>query len=157
MANKVVAFLVISSVLVLCGVADCSTAVDPDVINTCFIQAGYTYGIHPNVLWAIAKVESGFNLRAINKNANGTFDIGIMQINSSWLPTLKRYGVISRAEDLIYNPCLNIYVGAWVLAQCISKYGYNWTAVGCYNAITPEKRVKYARKVWRELSRVHAQ
>lgn len=116
-----------------------------DEIKQCFINAGEKYKIHPNLLWAIAKVESNFNYSAINRNSNGTYDIGIMQINSSWIPVLKKYGL--RDESYLWEPCYNIYVGAWILAQCIQKYGYTWNAVGCYNAVSLEKRVKYSKKV----------
>lgn len=118
-------------------------------INQCFVEAGKMYNIHPNLLWAIAKVESRFNPYAINRNSNGTYDIGIMQINSSWLPVLKTYGLKDKRH--LWNPCYNIHVGAWILGQCIQKYGYTWTAIGCYNATSRTKRVKYINKVWKEL------
>lgn len=114
-------------------------------IRQCFIDAGEKYKIHPNLLWAIAKVESNFNYTAINRNANGSYDIGIMQINSSWLPVLRKHGLYD--DRYIWEPCYNIHVGAWILAQCIQRYGYTWEAVGCYNAVTPSKRVKYSKKV----------
>lgn len=104
------------------------------------------YNIHPNILWAIAKVESNFNPYAINRNANGSYDIGIMQINSSWIPVLKRYG-LSDVKQL-WDPCYNIHIGAWVLSQCIEKHGYTWQAVGCYNAVSPAKKIRYMSKVW---------
>lgn len=118
-------------------------------LNQCFIDAGHRYHVHPNLLWAIAKVESNFNYTALNRNSNGTYDIGIMQINTSWLPVLKKYGLYD--EKQIWNPCYNIHVGAWVLAQCINKYGYTWDAVGCYNASSKIKRIKYSQKVWEVL------
>lgn len=118
-------------------------------INKCFMDAGFKYNIHPNLLWAIAKVESNFNYTAINKNNNGTYDIGIMQINTSWLPVLKKHGLYD--ERQIWNPCYNIHVGAWILAQCIHQHGYSWEAVGCYNAVSKPKRARYSRKVWKVL------
>lgn len=109
----------------------------------CFEEAGKVYGIHPQLLWSIAKVESNFNPRAINRNYNGTYDFGIMQINSSWYPFLGKE-IWSRLGD----PCMNIHVGAWVLAQCIQKHGNTWEAVGCYNASSKSKKVSYATKVF---------
>jgi soluble lytic murein transglycosylase-like protein len=81
-------------------------------------------------------------------NANGTEDIGLMQINSSWLPTLARFGV-SRAS--LFNACVNAYVGTWILSQNISRLGLTWNAVGAYNAMSLSKRVRYARRVYAEL------
>ncbi|MGB9763703.1 MAG: lytic transglycosylase domain-containing protein [Minisyncoccia bacterium] len=99
-------------------------------IGVCFKESAIKYGINDMILKAIAKTESNFNPRAINYNINGTYDMGIMQINSSWLPTLKKYGI---TQNDLYDPCTNIYIGAWVLSQCIDKHGSNWKAIDCYN------------------------
>lgn len=118
-------------------------------MTQCMEGAGTRYRINPVLLWSIAKIESGFSPSAENKNTNGSTDIGVMQINSAWLPTLKRYGI---DREALRDPCTNIYVGAWILAQNIQRYGYNWEAVGAYNARTQSKRVTYAKKV---LSQAH--
>jgi len=59
-----------------------------DVYERCFTEAGNSYNISPLLLWSIAKHESRFNPAAVNRNRNGTYDFGVMQINSSW------YGVL---------------------------------------------------------------
>lgn len=115
----------------------------------CFEEAGRRYNIDPALLRAISKTESAGNPRAINRNANGSYDIGHMQINSTWLPTLKKFGI---SELSLYDPCVSTHVGAWILAGNISKLGYNWTAVGAYNAKSPDKRVLYAHKVSKNLA-----
>jgi soluble lytic murein transglycosylase-like protein len=120
-------------------------------LNQCFIEAGRMYKVHPDILRAITKVESNFNPRALNKNQNGTYDIGIMQINSSWIPVLKQYGLNN--PSWLWDPCYNIHVGAWILSQCVQQYGYTWEAIGCYNARDPVKRVKYSKKVYEHLYR----
>ncbi len=112
----------------------------------CFEEAGETYGISPLLLWGIAKTESSFNSQAINRNKNGSYDYGVMQINSSWYRTL---GV--ETWNSLSDPCTNVRVGAWVLAQCIQRHGYNWEAVGCYNSGNPERRKVYAKKVFHQL------
>ena len=98
---------------------------------TCWQEANLEYGIPVNVLKAVAKTESNFNQDATNINKNGTTDIGLMQINSSWLPELAKYS-ISR-EDLIKDSCLNLKVGAWILSNNVKKLGWNWDAIGAYN------------------------
>lgn len=108
----------------------------------CFEEAGRLYGIAPQLLWGIAKHESNLNPRAVNRNANGSYDYGIMQINSSWAATLG----MERWESLS-DPCINVMTGAWILRQCIDRYGYGWKAVGCYNSRTPAKSERYARQV----------
>jgi hypothetical protein len=115
----------------------------------CFEEAGAEYGINPQILRAIAKVESNFNPAAINKNSNGTYDVGLMQINSSWASTIGK----ERWKEL-GDACTNTKTGAWILSMCMSKYGYNWKAIGCYNSQTPEKRDRYARMVFNQLQKV---
>ncbi|MDA8090361.1 MAG: lytic transglycosylase domain-containing protein [Nitrospiraceae bacterium] len=109
----------------------------------CFEQAGAEYGVSPRLLWSIAKVESGFAPQAVNWNQNGTYDYGLMQINSAWAKQLGP-GIWWSLGD----PCTNVKAGAWILAQCFRRYGYTWEAVGCYNASNERKRQEYARKVY---------
>lgn len=112
----------------------------------CYEEAGNRYGISPNLLYAISKGESSFNPIAINYNTNGSYDYGLMQINSSWEPTLRKLGI---PWGTLADPCTNVMVGAWVLSQCIRDYGYTWPAVGCYNSRTPSKRDRYAARIAR--------
>lgn len=112
----------------------------------CFEEAGAMYGVSPELLYTIAKVESNFNPKAINKNKNGSYDYGVMQINTSWHKTLGK-----EVWERLGDPCFNVKVGAWVLSRCIQKYGQTWEAVGCYNANSKDKRKKYAWKVHRTI------
>ncbi len=112
--------------------------------NLCFEQAGARYGVSPLILQAIAQQESGMNPRAMNRNRNGTRDIGIMQINSSWLGFLARHHI--READL-FDACTNIHVGAWILGSNFQRMGVSWEAVGAYNAVSPDKRARYATQV----------
>ena len=36
-------------------------------------------------------------------------------------------------KDDLFNPKINIYVGAWVLRSCVNKHGENYKALNCYN------------------------
>lgn len=113
--------------------------------GSCFHEAAARYEIDKRMLVAIAKTESGLRAGSIGpKNANGTYDIGLMQINSAWLPTLSKYGI---TESNLKNACTNIHVGAWIFAQNIQAHGPTWKAVGAYNARTPSKQAAYANKV----------
>ncbi|PIV87852.1 MAG: hypothetical protein COW48_09240 [Hydrogenophilales bacterium CG17_big_fil_post_rev_8_21_14_2_50_63_12] len=51
--------------------------------HACWKEAGTRYGVSPQLLYAIARTESGLNPQAIGRNRNGSRDIGLMQIN--WL------------------------------------------------------------------------
>lgn len=113
----------------------------------CWSDAAVRYNVPADLLYAIAMVETG-NRSGIRgpRNKNGTYDIGLMQINSSHLPRLAKLGITER--DLLKNPCLNLHVGASILADAIDRYGYTWVAIGAYNAGSHAKRKAYARKVY---------
>ena len=112
--------------------------------NACFEQAAKRYRISAQLLRSISRVESGGNPAAFHRNTNGSWDVGHMQINSAWLPTLAKYGI---TKDRLTNPCVNTHVGAWILANNFQRMGYGWNAVGAYNAKSPDKAAAYARKV----------
>ena len=111
----------------------------------CIDDAASFQHVNVSLMRAIAQVESGTQTHAINTNSDGTVDIGLMQINSSWLPRLAREGI---SEQSLFDPCTNAYVGAWILAENIRQYGPTWSAIGAYNATSPDKRLAYARKVY---------
>ena len=115
-------------------------------MDTCINQAAQRYRVDERLINAIIQVESSGNPSALNRNANGSEDIGLMQINSSWLPVLGRYGI---QHHHLYDPCTNVHVGTWVLAGNIARYGPTWRAVGAYNARSHVKRRAYVAKVWR--------
>lgn len=122
------------------------------VMQGCWDKAGKTYGVDPWLLMAVAKVESSFRANAINKNKNNTYDIGMMQINSFWLPTLSKFGISSK--DLL-NPCTSVFVGSWIMAQNIKRFGYNQDGIGAYNSpgnITIRRR--YAQAVYKAYNKL---
>lgn len=115
-----------------------------------FEEAGEYYRIDPKILYSIAKIESKFNPNAINRNTNGTVDIGIMQINSVHMKELIKRGF---RQEHLFNPKINIFVGAWILRQCFDKHGVSKDGLTCYNG-----RIKdnpYGYKVLKELKQVY--
>ena len=140
------AWRLLSIAWVLAAQAVCAHARPPTLpYERCFAKASDRFGVDKRMLVAIAKTESAFDANAVGRpNANGSYDIGIMQINTFWLPTLARYGI---TEEGLRNACTNIHVGAWILAQNINRHGATWKAVGAYNAVTPSKQMVYVAKV----------
>jgi len=114
----------------------------------CWNEAASRYNVSADLLYAIAKHESSLNSLAINVNKNKTTDIGIMQINSIWLPQLKTFGIM---EKHLYNACTNIHVGAWILGSLIHKHGLSWDTVGRYNGGGTINRTNYAWKIYKKL------
>lgn len=130
----------------------------------CFEEASREYGVPEPLLRAIAVTESGNNPRAIGRN-QGSVDYGLMQINSTHLrkDRLGKWNITKQA--LLDDPCLNLKVGAWIMAENIRQHGYNWTAVGAYNvgcarlsrAECEKRRNRYAGKVYQALMKIEGQ
>jgi soluble lytic murein transglycosylase-like protein len=92
------------------------------------------------------------NPKAMNVNINGSYDLGLMQINSFWLKSLAL-----DKEKLMTDACYNVTAGARILKKCIDRFGFDWEAVGCYNASSLQKKINYSWKVFRALSGKPAQ
>ncbi len=140
--------------MILCvtGMKVCNASSDVDItkFDACFSTAENYYQVPKEILKAIAYVESRYNPNAYNQNINGTYDIGLMQINSTWLPKLATLNI---SEQMLYEPCQSIYMGAWVLANNIKTYGLNWTAVQRYNGNDID--LKYATKVYNRIQETY--
>jgi soluble lytic murein transglycosylase-like protein len=114
----------------------------------CYAEAEQAYGVSKTLLQAIAKQESSERPNLIHRNSNGSWDIGVMQINSSWIPRLSKYGIV---ESDLWNPCINVMIGAWILKSNFSRMGYNLDALGAYNTNDPILRKRYALQVIRRV------
>lgn len=121
----------------------------------CWNRAASMFNISPELLYAIAQQESSLDPSAVGHNRDGSYDLGLMQINSLHLPSLRELGI---NKQQLKDPCLSIIVGASILADMMKRYGYTWEAVGAYNAGTaPErhaKRMYYAEQVWRRYQKL---
>lgn len=131
--------------LIITAISFCMAATSTSH-SFCFAEAGKQYGLAPELLYTIGKHESGLNPVAVNWNTNGTYDFGLMGINTIHAPELERSGV---HWSSLADPCINVKVGARILSRCFQKYGQTWEGVGCYNSQTPSKRDIYARKIAR--------
>jgi soluble lytic murein transglycosylase-like protein len=135
--------------------ASCATA----CALTCWESAAERHGVSATLLYAIARTESNLDPRALNmghRARTGSYDIGLMQINSGHLPRLAQLGI---DEAALFDACTNLHVGAWLLAELFGRFGVAWEAVGAYNASCTalkgaaciQARMNYAWKVYRNL------
>jgi len=115
-----------------------------DVPLHCINQSAIEFHIPAKLIIAILNNERGKIGQAV-LNKNGTYDLGPMQVNTSWLPELKKYG-ISR-QDVQYNACINIQVGAWILAKSITEETNLLTGIGNYNSHTFTLNKSYYTRV----------
>lgn len=148
--------------LAAAGAFACALLAAPSAQAMCFDEAGQMYGVNADLLRGIAQVESSMNPLAMNMEhikRTGSYDIGLMQINSGWLKTLAKFGITE--QQMKADPCLNLKVGAWILKSNMNKMGANWNAVGAYNAACTQlkgdactnARNTYTGKVWRAMNR----
>lgn len=120
----------------------------------CFIDAGQRFGVDPYLLLSIKYVETGNSLdpEITGRNKNGTIDMGLMQINSIWLKNtfIQAAGI---KKNHLYDPCININVGAWILSQEIGRHGIH-EGIGRYHSATPKFKNAYRAKVLAQYSRL---
>ncbi|HBB1604738.1 TPA: lytic transglycosylase domain-containing protein, partial [Escherichia coli] len=74
--------------------------------NPCSNEAGTMFRIEPNLIKAIALVESNLKKDSIGKNRDKnnnikSLDYWLMQINQMHIPLLKKRGIIKDERDLL--------------------------------------------------------
>ncbi len=121
--TSAVVFIVLAAIV---AVTSSDAAAGPE--TGCLERAAAWAEVNPTLLRAIAWVESRGDPGAVNWNRNGTYDVGLMQVNSWWYDR----GLATWWRGL-GHPCVNVAAGAWILRQCTAEYGYTWEAVGCYH------------------------
>lgn len=115
----------------------------------CINRAAITYQVPASLILSVLSVEGG-DVGSASPNRNGTYDYGPMQINSLWLKKIKPYGYTR--EQIQYDPCVNVMVGAWILSTNIADSANIWHGVGGYHSYTPALNQTYQSKVWKVYS-----
>lgn len=113
----------------------------------CLILAAQTYSVPPAILLGIYKVEGGMVGQAVGPNDNGSYDLGPMQINTSWIPELAEKWGVSQDEAYHYvrdDPCSNMGVTAWILNNQIYETGSLNKAIRNYYKLNKDSSDKNA-------------
>jgi hypothetical protein len=111
----------------------------------CVIETAARFSLPEKLLWSILAVEGG-KVGKFSTNKNGTIDLGPMQINSIWLDNFAEY---VSASEVLYNGCVNVQVGAWILRSHINlAAGDFWKGVGNYHSKTPLLHQRYQEKIY---------
>lgn len=96
------------------------------------------FNVDEKLILAIAKVESQFNKHAIS--SSGAY--GIMQV----IPVWHKDKIVVAKQKLgnpeIFNIDTNIFVGTWVLRDCLNKHTTINKALLCYSGQTSQYDVK---------------
>ena len=118
----------------------------------CMALVAQVYSLPPRVLPSIQKVEGG-RPGLVHWNVNGSADLGIMQVNTAWLPTLSRYTKLSEGDvtaRLLDRPCFNIAAAGLIMRTYLDEArGDLMIAVGFYHSHTPVLGEGYRAKVLR--------
>ena len=133
--------------------ANVATIHPTTVTPACVIQSAKAEHVPLAALVAIMAQEGG-QIGKAHENPDRSYDYGPMQVNSRWLPTLRRYG-ISRAE-LEDNGCVNVLVGAWILRRQIKPKQSQaiWAAIGHYHSHNARLSYAYQHHVWQRMNRL---
>ena len=116
----------------------------------CMLAVSTELQLPPRVLPAIQAVEGG-RVGLSRTNANGSEDLGLMQVNSLWLPLLARHTGLAQdavRTRLVHDGCFNIEIaGAIMRLYLRESRGDLLAAVGNYHSHTPLRHQAYQQKV----------
>lgn len=116
----------------------------------CMALVASLYNLPPRVLPSIHVVEGG-QLATVHMNADGSEDLGLMQINTRWLPVLSRYTGSPEAvvrQQLLGRACYNVAAAGLVLRIYLDETGGKlMRAIGNYHSHTPPLNQAYQAKV----------
>jgi hypothetical protein len=122
---------------------DIPTAYETRIV--CCMTAAIEYSVPADILLAIAEIEGG-KPGIISRNSNGTVDIGPMQFNSSYLASLRNFGILP--EDVNAEGCYPYRLAAWrVLGHITRDQGDVFTRAANYHSRTPQYNTIYRAKL----------
>lgn len=106
-----------------------------------------TTGLPPRVLPTIQAIEGGA-VGTVRTDKNGTADLGVMQVNTIWIPTLAAHAKLSKTQTrrrLIEDPCFNIAAAALILRSYLKEtHGALLPAIGDYHSHTASLNAAYS-------------
>ncbi len=121
----------------------------------CMALVAQIYTLPPRVLPAIQRVEGGAP-GIVHINANATEDLGVMQINTIWLPYLSSYTHLPIPEvrdRLLLRACFNIAAAGLIMRIYLDETnGDLMRAVGNYHSHTKALNEDYQSRVMRSAS-----
>lgn len=116
----------------------------PPTTVACVVRAAAQYELPPGLVLSVMKVEGGVD-GAVHRNSNGSYDYGLMQINSIWLPKLAAMGITR--DRLVHRTCDNVSVAAWIMRQNLDASDQFWKGVGNYHSRNARANQAYQRKI----------
>lgn len=121
-----------------------------DTLAACLLISAQINHLPPKVLRAIHDVEGGA-IGTVSHNKNGTDDLGPLQVNSAWLPTIS--SATGESPDavrnrLITDACYNATTAGAILVGYLQEaHGDLWQAIGYYHSHRLVEGARYQLKV----------
>ena len=126
----------------------------------CMALVATIYTLPPRVLPSIQAVEGG-RPGVSHANANGTEDLGVMQVNTLWVGPLASYTRLAEAEvreKVLTRPCFNIAAAGLIMRTYLDETrGDLLRAVGNYHSHTPVLNLNYQARVLRSATQLFQQ
>ncbi|WP_375282475.1 lytic transglycosylase domain-containing protein [Sphingobium yanoikuyae] len=120
-----------------------------NAINQCIHRAASGRPWLAQTLSALRRQEGGW-IGAEVGNADGSVDLGPMQVNSWWIPRIAR--LIDRSEPQVRSwlrddPCFNVEAARWIFLSALHDAKDFWRAVGIYHSPTRWRQMRYAKGI----------
>ena len=118
----------------------------------CMVLVAKLYGLPPRVLPSIQSVEGG-RPGSVSVNKDGSADLGVMQVNTRWLPALVAYtGLpVETVRDRLTNQaCFNIAAAGAIMRTYLNEtHNDLMHAIGNYHSHTAPLNARYQELVLR--------
>jgi hypothetical protein len=118
----------------------------------CMLVVASTVGLPPRVLPVLQAIEGG-KVGMVRENVNGTADLGVMQVNTIWIPVFAARARLSESETrrrLIEEPCFNIAAAALIMRTYLTETGGALLpAIGDYHSHSRELNAAYQAQALR--------
>jgi hypothetical protein len=116
---------------------------------SCMLMTAHFYGLPPRVLPTIQAVEGG-RPGLVHPNADGSADLGLMQINTLWVVPIAHVLHETEAQvavRLIHDACFSIAAAGDILKLHYLER-HDWMmAIGDYHSRTPPLNYSYQQMV----------
>jgi len=119
-------------------------SVDINKYDEYFYSAGEEFGVRPEIIKNIALTENRrLNPNIVRKNSNGTYDIGLMQINTIRLKELKKIGI---TKSDLKDPRESIRAAAYIISKIVNRYGDSDYAIATYHSKTAKYKKRWLKR-----------
>ena len=126
----------------------------------CMLATAHFYALPPRVLPAIQAVEGG-RPGLVHANADGSADLGLMQINTLWVPLVAQAtgtDPASARARLTGDPCFSIAASGAILRAYLRETGGDlMRAIGNYHSHTRPLNLSYQALVRSRAGQMFAQ